>query len=519
MDLDHGNKIDETGNGSATTMDVTEDGIKEEGTVEKLWARELYEMDIEDREATTNELHGVKSRYDASNYEIPEKHRQALIEFEKELNNSNSGISEELKRGYLRALSLNSSYVTSSDFRMRFLRAEFFDISKAVKRFYGNLNMLVEYYGEVSLLRQIFLSDLTKNERKLLRKGSMQLSPSRDPLGRRVVFFLGDFGAGYSALERDRVGLYLMYQVMAEDETSQRNGVVSISILSDLSLQVSVGNPRSKKFFQNFFEWTPVRVSAIHLCFPNAPLYRLLQPIMLMAIGNTGRKLLKIHSGTNIECYYSLKSFGIQPDDFPRTFSGSIKTRQHVRMLKFRAAMEHYIEQQCSTHANGDYRNFYTPGQKATTKPFPHIQCPEINAVLFHKNGVAWDFPGNVRFREFLDQQLPSQNNSRSTSCSDATAFTTEKQVLIDRIIRFSCEKNFRYLLHDDTKHWYNEIQNPALLRRYIGLAIRGRQRRMGAKRQRQGWDNDRESNKAVFTNMNGSEYDCAPNFCQNGEP
>lgn len=529
MDHDDEKKMDESGDGETTTMD-TEDGVKEEEMVEKLWAKELYEMNMEDREATTNELHGVESRYDASKYENPQKHYQALVEFENELNNRNSGISEELKRGYLRALSLNSSYVMSSDFRLRFLRAEFFDVSKAVKRFYGCLNMLVEYYGDVSLIRQLFLSDLTKPERKLLREGSMQFSPSRDPLGRRVIFFLGDAGAGYTARERDRAGLYLMVQFVAEDETSQQNGLVTISILSELSLQGSIENQRSKKFFQRFLEYAPVRISSIHLCFPDAFLFRMLLPIMLLAIGNTGRKSVKIHSGTNIECYYSLKSFGIKPDDIPFTFSGTIKTRQHTRMLKIRSTMEDYIEQQCSTHAHGDYRNFYIPGLKARMKPFPHIHCPEIYAVLFHKNGVAWDFPGNVRFREFLDLHLLSNNdsnnniNSTATSAipssgSDApTAFPSEKQVLIDRIIRDSFEKKFQFLLHDDTNHWYNEIQNPVVLKRYIALAIRGRQRRMGAKRQRIGWDNDKETSKAVFTNMSGSEEAWTTSFCQSRE-
>ena len=481
-------------------------------------------MKTEYREAVHNELHGVESRYDASKHENPENHYRALIQFENELNNPNSGISSEQNSSYLRALSLNSSYILSSSFRLRFLRAEFFDISKAVVRFCSCLNLLVELFGEVSLLRQIFLSDLTKSERKLLKEGTMQLSPSRDSLGRRTLFFLGNVGENYHPRERDRVGIYLIFQVAAEDETTQRNGLVTIHIMSEGVHRSMTGEnlPKLCKFFGSVFNSCPLRFSAIHMCFPNKLLYQLLKPVMLMTVGNTGRKFLKIHSGTTIECNYSLNSFGVRQDDIPTTYSGTIKTRQHIRWLKVRDAMDEYVEQQCKEYANRDYRLFYASDQY-TINSFPHIQCPGINCVLFHKNGVAWEFPGNVKFREFLDERLSYNNHLNNKGCFDVSVAPSEREGFLDRIIRLSLERNFQFLLHDDTKHWYDELKNPAILRRYIGFAIRGRQRRVGAKRQRKAWSsNDVDNNtvgrnqgtrSAVFTNMDGGE---APNFGSN---
>ena len=527
MKADAVTSMDVSGSSSSSSMEMVDDKVVNKEMIEKLWARERYEMQIDDREATQNELHGVESKYDASKHENPENHHNALLEFNNELN-LNSRLSSKLKSGYLTALSLKSSYVSSSDFRLRFLRADFFDVSKAVVRFCNYLNFMAEWFGEVSLLRQIFISDLTKRERKCLKEGSMQLLPTRDSLGRRILVFAGNAGGNYAPRERDRVGIYIFCQVLAEDETTQRNGLVSVSLLSEDVHRSMGGENLSNRsnFIQSVFEACPVRISALHMCFPNELLFRMLKPIMLCVVGNTGRKCLRIHSGTRLECDYSLNTFGISPDDIPLTYSGTIKTRQHTRWVKVRGAMDDYVEQQCKERVNGDYRYFYASDQH-TIKPFPHIQCPEINCVLFHKNGVAWEFPGNVEFRAFLDEQLQLNNHldNRSSGNSKSTGSDTlaalEKEGLLDRILRLSFEQNFQFLLHDETKHWYNELNNPATLRRYIGFAIRGRQRLAGAKRQRQGWeasDDDTRNNRnqvtrsTVFTNMDG--HDFGPDIC-----
>jgi hypothetical protein len=504
------------------------ESIREEN-VEKLWANELYEMSQIDREATTDELHGVKSRYCEIEYENPENHYQALIQFDTELNSPDSGIPSHLKESFLRALSMNSTHVSSSEFRLRFLRCEFFDVHKAIVRFCKHLNLMVELFGDISLLREIFLSDLTKSERKLLKEGSMQLSPARDSLGRRTLFFLGNCGENYSPRERDRVGIYLIFQVLAEDVTTQRNGLVSVHLLTHAVIKTMMGESKTQSgnFLMAILESCPVRFSAIHMCFPNELLFRLLKPIMVLAIGKSGRKVLRVHSGTTVECNYILSSFGVRLDDIPTTYSGTIKTRQHIRWMKVRLAMDDFIKQQCKDNVDGDYRYFYA-SDKYTIQLFPHVQCPEINCVLFHKNGVAWDFPGNIKFRAFLDEQMHKYihlNNKSSSgnlksigSRVDAQAVSPEKEGLFHRIIRLSIEQNFQFLLHDETKHWYIELKEPDSLRRYIGFAIRGRQRRVSAQRQRQNTNTTFATpGQVIFTNMDGHQRNTfSPDGCCN---
>jgi len=508
---------------SDSGIDVSSNDAVDEEKIGKLWAKELYEMPHEDREAAINELHGVQSRYDEMEYENPKNQSKALLDFNNELNDPNSGISPRLISNYLRALSMNSTYVLSPELRLRFLRVEFFDVSKAIVRFCKCLDMMVELFGDVGLLRQIFISDLTKRERKLLKEGEMQFSPSRDSLGRRTMFFLGNVGGGYTPWERDRVGLYMIYQILAEDVTTQQNGLVTVHLMSEGIIDVLGGEnkPRMSRLFRNIFESLPLRFSAIHFCFPNEFISRLLKPLMILLVGNTGRKVLRIHSGTAIECKYSLSSFGIRQEDFPTTYSGTIKKRQHMRWLKFRATMDEYIKQQCKENSGGDYRYFYGPVQYAT-QPFPRIYCPEINCVLFHKNGVAREFPGNIKFRAFLDEQLRSNyplnnrspNSPSTTENVDFSGSSMEKEAMVDRIIRLSLAQNFEFLLHDETRHWYVKLKDDSVLRQCIGFAIRGHRRRTNTMNNTYG--NNQETRSAVFTNMNGDEHSCGMEICSN---
>lgn len=518
-----------------------------ETNMEKLWAKEQYEMPPCDREATFYEMHGVESRYKMTEYEDSDRLNRALLEFDNELRSMESGVPLLLKRQYHIALSMNSSYVMSSDFRMRFLRAEFFDVTKAAIRFCKCLNFLVRLFGEVSLMRQLFLSDLTKREMKLLKEGGMQLSPSRDPLGRRLMFLLGNCGGNYTAHERDRVGIYLIFQVLAEDVTTQRNGLVTLHLMSVDVYQAMGGEhtPKMSSLFLSLFESSPVRFSSIHMCFPDEFAFRLLKPLLLFLIGKVGRKVLRIHSGTTVECNYSLSSFGVRPEDIPTTYSGTIKTRHHTRWLKVRSAIDKYVKEQARQHTDCNFSNFYT----LDIKPFPHIYCPGINGVLFRKNGVAWVFPGNVRFRAFLDEEFPHINGHTMYYDNDRVLVAPSEDVIVNRIIKLALPRRFKFLLYDDAMHWYVELTEPEELRKYVRLAYRGHLRRCGVQKNRQGgnslgaagkvstgYDDDESKNdasavsndvdtdddnvqfvakrKAIFTNLDGNQDNSITNCC-----
>ena len=96
------------------------------------------------------------------------------------------------------------SYVLSDGFRVKFLRAELFDVKMAAIRYIKCIDFLMAYFGQVALQRPLYIKDLDRDDQKLLREGHVQFMPSRDRFGRRIIVFLGSFGCGYTHTNRVR---------------------------------------------------------------------------------------------------------------------------------------------------------------------------------------------------------------------------------------------------------------------------------------------------------------------------
>jgi hypothetical protein len=97
------------------------------------------------------------------------------------------------KPAYDEAIRKGSRYVRCKDFRLKFIRASMFNISKAASSFVKYLDLLFKYYGPDALMRPLYVSDLNHPELELLRAGHMQLLPTRDRSGRRVLNVFGAY--------------------------------------------------------------------------------------------------------------------------------------------------------------------------------------------------------------------------------------------------------------------------------------------------------------------------------------
>lgn len=145
-------------------------------------AEELYRMPADDRRRVEEEIHGVGS---LARTETPEMIADSLRLFQTEID------CFHVKRAYDDALVINSEYIFDRDFRLRFLRATLFDVSKAARRFCSHLDLLLEKYGPCALQRPLRYSDMSKSGRDLLKNGTIQVLPSRDRAGRLVVVLQG----------------------------------------------------------------------------------------------------------------------------------------------------------------------------------------------------------------------------------------------------------------------------------------------------------------------------------------
>jgi hypothetical protein len=140
------------------------------------------------------EVHGVNC---VSPEETPELLQTSLARLAAILDSDE--IPETEKKSYRKAQNLHLQqqqqqqkqpsrcFVNTDDFRLRFLRAELFDVHWAARTLTKFLNLVEAVFGTFALTRPIQLDDFKPQELKAFRKGLFQFLPYRDRSGRRVL--------------------------------------------------------------------------------------------------------------------------------------------------------------------------------------------------------------------------------------------------------------------------------------------------------------------------------------------
>mmetsp|Transcript_27536 Transcript_27536/g.64573 ORF Transcript_27536/g.64573 Transcript_27536/m.64573 type:complete len:596 (+) Transcript_27536:248-2035(+) len=473
--------------------EVMDDVLENPSLMEKVLERELYEMKPEEREAAINELHGVefesKARlrefslgWNEKSKECPENTARALKEMQTVLdelvppgsiisqNNGNNNDRRRLtNRGYRRGLELKSKYICTPEFRLKFLRADRFNPRKAAVRYCDCLDLLMKYFGEKIFRRQLYVSDLTALEHKFLRDGNIQVLPSRDRIGRRVFVFIGRHNANtpeeyFAAF---RLIIYLTWSVLAEDVTTQIKGVVVLIFPS--FEETSLAKQSAKKLNQAI-NTLPLRFSAIHFCIPNVPIMNMVRSLCLVLIGAEGRRVCRVHTGSPVEVDYELSSYGINVKDIPRTYTSMVKTKNWARFVKVRTVIDNY-RKKLETESGLD--------EDADNGEICGVECPEVNCILFGNKAMAWDHPGNIEFRDLIEEK----EFERETRPKN---FALKGDRYNDYIIEEGRLRNFVYMEYDKVNLWYTEITDENVLRHKITQLLTGIRKRRKAARMAQ---------------------------------
>lgn len=149
-------------------------------SADALLAYELNQLSVQERDQLNEEIHGV---LDQSQHETPELIKNSLEQMNVELSNLPDSPS---KKAYETALQHPESYVHTDDFRLIFLRCEFFNTRKAAERYMHYLDLINYAFGEKVLQRDIRLSDFDEESMKFVRMGYQQILPGMDRTGRRI---------------------------------------------------------------------------------------------------------------------------------------------------------------------------------------------------------------------------------------------------------------------------------------------------------------------------------------------
>lgn len=161
--------------------------------IDKLMAREIDRLSIQDRNAIYEEIHGVSIMAIEENPQLLE---ESLKNFQIELDK----IDSKLKHAYDLIANQETDYLSKQiiqgkDFRLRFLRCVSFDPSEAAERMVQFLELLRRVYGIEALKKfdgtmDFFIAE--NSEQAAFRAGYIQLLPFRDRSGRRILCFVTD---------------------------------------------------------------------------------------------------------------------------------------------------------------------------------------------------------------------------------------------------------------------------------------------------------------------------------------
>jgi len=392
------------------------DGLRE---AEELRLKGLSQLSFHERNDINEEVHCVRC---IAREETTHLLHSSLFQLSIELAN----IPNKPAFDKSQTLFPNDTFVNTVDFRLRFLRLEFFNAQKAAIRIVSHLELLDKLFeGNEVLRRPIKLSDLSRAEMKILRLGSYQLLPFRDRRGRPIIGEVGDMGFQHDLKMRMKIRLYMHY-VASNDVESQRKGIICIAWPEgDFTNTPMPLTKENRRLLRLFLDATPIRIVCVHFCMPDTLYFQLLRSFLIIVMPSYMTSRLRFHVATGIERRYSLMGFGIPVEMIPITDSGNIKRTYLYQWIKVRSLIES-IENTDDTEIQR------------------MIVLPCSKDVLIRKGTTTLSHPGNVFFRGLIEMK-----HEEFRSGSDLTqSFLAED--IVNEIERI----NGRFLTWDSRGFW-----------------------------------------------------------------
>ncbi len=461
--------------------------------VDGVLSEELMKLSVQARNDFQEEIHGVRCLAPTEtpellsqsldqlqlvlDHQIPSHEKQAYIQSQKpQLGNHKRNSNPKTTR-------TTTTYVNTKEFRLRFLRCELFDVSKAALRLVRFLDLVLDLFGDYALQRPIRLTDFSKYELKHIRKGRYQFLPYRDRggiAGRRVLcVFPDEEWELIPPYLRNKILIYHTW-VAGNDIDVQREGLIFL-VWFDGTFKVSPKPAIQAKDH----ETVTVRASGIHCCSPDTPIFRFRRSIMTMRIGRHNRTKLNIHLGESVELRYKLNAFGLPSDQIPITFSGKIKCVYLKQWLKVRQRIEeaeadsnHVFNCNSASDAS-DSASMPKSTSIETSQAESMIESPYLSDIIFRKGASLVSHAGNAALRTLVVTKARSELMNPSSSPTKMGRFVEEiiqelRQTGLERAANGS-GKPCRFLVWDEGGWWTELFQEHDIHTRveYIARGIR----------------------------------------------
>jgi hypothetical protein len=285
-------------------------------------------------------------------------------------------------------------------------------------------------------------------------------------MGRRM--FVGtnqfDYSKQITIQEFSRVTVYLAFGIMEDEETSAKEGAVHVNFLALNSKIMTISWDRQFKdrneFYQKLIESTSARYTAIHVNMPDTKLYHFLKSIILSMMPSAYRAITRIHTGSTLECNYSMCSFGIPTHSMCITSAGKTKNKAFLQTLRARNAIDEYRKQRCRIlnvhYVTQEMEKNFSMEQLQLLKDSnipticPGTDCPDMNCIILGDRRM-YKRSANIEFRYFLQlkrQQEDAKERPRSLDIDFLDEIIDEAYIL----------KGYKFVAYDTKYCWYATI-------------------------------------------------------------
>lgn len=169
------------------------------------------------------------------------------------------------KLAYTKALEASPDYVRNRAFRLKFLRAEKFNVSLAASRIAQHFEEKLQLFGEDVLGREIFLSDLDEDDMAALTTGYLQVLPQMDANNRKVLFYYKAISNCYKRRENMLKAYWYVTNAISYEEHVQKLGIVNLVYNVGGFPKNGMDYEKSRRF-SRLMRAVPLRFNSIFVC-------------------------------------------------------------------------------------------------------------------------------------------------------------------------------------------------------------------------------------------------------------
>lgn len=437
--------------------------------VDTLTADELAKLSITDREKVYSDIHGVPNETQESSEFL----RKNLSLLEAQLDNMLVSTPDE-SRAYNLALSKDQEYARDTRLRLRFLRADRFNIARAAERFLLHFAMKLDLFGDDLLVKDISQEDLDELDIDALHNETGFIMPFRDMGGRMLVVKQSTLTSSDNIPIRSILrAMFYAGMVKTEDQESQRKGIVAVAYYIGENLQWKQISSRlgRAKSVGRALSALPLRIEAIHFC-SDSMLLRPLFAVFKMGVSAFTRMRVREHFGTHDTIRSTLQTFGIPCQNFPTSQDGKVAFKSiTVEYWNQRRALESSREGRISTVGLAPQLDMSSSSARETTDSFAAKKAafgvnPSRNDVLLGRGKAYYYHTGNRQLRDLVLERYSEYEEAK---------YSGKKKVCVE-VLQEIHSKQGRFLKKIDPTGPWMEVDDEAAQRKisHIFRGLRG---------------------------------------------